>query len=84
MTFSVALTLPVRPSSNFTCGLDVLIVLPAVQRIDQLHRNFSPMKPRRTLRVRVSSPSSASSSLCRTRKRLNLALASVGRRRGRR
>ena len=28
------------------------------------------MKPRRTLRVRVSSPSSASSSLCRTRKRL--------------
>ncbi len=30
---------------------------------------FSAMKPRRTLRVRVSSPSSASSSLCRTRKR---------------
>ena len=30
---------------------------------------FSAMKPRRTLRVRVSSPSSASSSLCRIRKR---------------
>ena len=33
--FSVGATLPVRPSSNFTCGLDVLLGLAAVQRVDQ-------------------------------------------------
>ena len=49
----------------------------AVERVDQHARSCSAMKPRRTLRVRVSSPSSASSSLCRIRKRRICAPASA-------
>ena len=69
MIFSVALTLPVRPSSNFTWVSMYCSVLPPYSASTSTWY-FSAMKPRRTLLVRVSSPSSASSSLCSTRKRL--------------
>src|SRR3954462_558330 len=65
---SVALTMPVRPSSNLTCVSMYCSPLPPYSASTSTWY-FSAMKPRRTLLVRVSSPSSASSSLCRTRKR---------------
>ncbi len=69
LSLSVALTEPVRPSSNFTCVWMYCSALPPYSASTSTPY-FSAMKPRRTLLVRVSSPSSASSSLCSTRKRL--------------
>src|SRR5574343_1047574 len=73
---SVALTLPVRPSSNLTTVSMNCSDFPPY-RPSMRGWYFSAMKPRRTLFVRVSSPSSASSSLCSTRKRLTWLPASM-------
>ena len=64
----VALIVPVRPSSNLTWVL-MYCESRSEYSASTRGRYFSAMKPRRTLRVRVSSSSSASSSLCRMRKR---------------
>src|SRR3990167_5674536 len=75
-SFRVALTLPVRPSSNLTWVSMYCSVRPAYSASTST-AYFSAMNPRRTLLVRVSSPSSASSSLCSTRKRLTWLPASM-------
>ena len=63
-----AATMPLRPSSNLTSVSMCWTFLPPYSAsISTAY--FSATKPRRTLRVRVSSSSSGSSSLCRIRKR---------------
>src|SRR5579883_3453962 len=65
---SSALSIPLRPSSKVT-SVSIRAVLASEYSASTNGLKRSPMKRRRTLRVRVSSPSSASSSLCSTRKR---------------
>jgi len=63
-----AATLPCRPSSNLTAVSMNWLLLPLYSAsINTAY--FSATKFRRTLRVRVNSSSSGSSSLCRIRKR---------------
>src|SRR6185295_9100140 len=68
---------PLRPSSYFTWASTCTASSPAYIAATSASKR-SPMKRRRTLRVRVSSPSSASSSLCRMRKRWICELAISG------
>src|SRR6185312_11563468 len=76
-TASSARTVPVRPSSKRTCASTAQRPAPESSACT-IAAYFSAMKPRRTLRVRVSSPSSASSSLCRITKRWIWLPASFG------